>query len=99
MKKPIEDDADWTRIREHLELDDFAPVVSSAPPEHYLEISCDIRGFSTDLKRALGAIEPQRRSRICSHNVAVWAGIAAVSALWVAGLIWFIQTIIQAIPI
>jgi hypothetical protein len=96
MKKPIGDDADWTLIREHLELDDFPPVLSSKPLERYREISCDISGFSTDLKRAFGAIEPQPQSRICWLNVAVWAGIAAVSALWVTGLIWFIQTIIQA---
>ena len=99
MKKPIEDDADWTLIREHLELDDFPPVLSSTPPERYLEISCAIPGFSTNLKRALAAIEPQPQSRICWLNVAVWAGIAAVSALWVTGLIWFIQTIIQVTPI
>ena len=25
MRKPIDDDADWSLIREHLELDDFPP--------------------------------------------------------------------------
>ena len=98
MKKPIEDDADWTLIRQHLELD-FPPVPSSKPPQRYLEISCDIPGFSTSLKCAFGGVDPQPPSRICWLDVAVWAGIAAVSALWVAGLIWFIQTIIQTMLI
>jgi hypothetical protein len=99
MTKPIDDDADWTLIRERLELDDVPPVLSSTPPQRYLEISCDIRGFSTDLKRASGAIEPQAQSRIDWRNVAGWAGIATVSALWVTGLIWFVQTMIQATTI
>ena len=99
MRKPINDDAEWTLIREHLELDDFPQVQSSTPPERYTEICCVIAGVSTNLKRALGAIEPQPQSRICWFNVVVWAGIAAVSALWVTGLIWFIQTVIQATPI
>lgn len=99
MQQPIEDDADWTLMRQHLELEDFPPVLSSKPPERYLEISCHIPGFSTDLKRAFGAVESQPQSRICWLNVAVWAGIAAVSVLWVTGLIWLIQTIIQATPI
>jgi hypothetical protein len=98
MKRPIDDDADTNLIREHLELDDFPPVLSSTPPERYREISCDIPRFSTNLKRAPGAFEPQPESRICWLNVVVWAGIAAFSALWVTGLIWFIQTIIQATP-
>jgi hypothetical protein len=99
MRKPIDDDTDWNRIREHLELDDFPPVLSSTPPERYREISCAIPGFSTDLNRALRASQPQPQSQICWLNVVVWAAIAAVSALWMTGLIWFIQTIIQAIPI
>jgi hypothetical protein len=99
MKKPFEDDADWTLIRPHLELEDFPPLPSSKPPQRYREISCDIPRLSTNLKRAPGAFEPQPESRICWLNVVVWAGIAAVSALWMTGLIWFIQTIIQAIPI
>ena len=99
MKKPIEDEAFWTLIREHLELDEFPPVLSSTPPERYREISCTIPTFSTDLNRAREATEPRARSRINWFNVAVWAGVAAVSAVWVTGLIWFIQTVIQAIPI
>jgi hypothetical protein len=99
MKKPIEDDAEWTLIRPHLEFEDLPPLPSSKPPQRYPEISCGIPRLSTDLKRAFGAVEPQSQSRIDWRNVAVWAGIAAVSALWMTGLIWFIQTIIQAAPI
>jgi hypothetical protein len=92
MRKPIDDDNDWTLIREHLELDEFPTVVSSTPPERYREISCTIHGFSTNPKRALGAIEPQPQSRTYWLKIAAWGGIAAVSALCAAGLIWLIQT-------
>jgi hypothetical protein len=91
MRKPIDDD-DGTLIREHLELDEFPAVVTSTSPERYREISCAIPGFSTNPNRALGAIEPQPQSRTYWLKVAAWGGIAAVSALCAAGLIWLIQT-------
>jgi hypothetical protein len=98
MKNPI-DGADRTPIREGREPDDFPLVLSSKPRERYVVISCNIRGFSNDLTRALGVTEPQPQSRIDWLKAASWAGIAAVSALWMIGLIWIIQTMIHATTI
>jgi hypothetical protein len=90
MKK-LEDDA---AHRKRLELYDFRPVPSK-PPERYLEITCHVRGRSTDLRRTLAATEPQPQPQIDWRIVTVWTGIATVSVLEMIALIWGLQMLIQ----